>query len=709
MRDMGRSIRSVAGAVALALLAFGMRGDAQQPAPPSPSSQDPAVPTSGPPGSQSPDAGQDAQQPPVFRAGINFVRVDVIVSGRDGQPVENLTQADFQVLEDGQPQTISTFKLVNLDGGAAPGPDGPPKPIRSDFDEEAEAARDDVRLFGIFLDDYHVRRDTSMRLREPLAAFVDTKLGPSDMVALMYPLESVESLRFTRNHSAIVRGIQSFLGRKFDYEPINEYEQRYVMYPTEIVERIRTQVSLSALRALIVHLGGLKEGRKALLLVSEGYTYMVPPQKRSDTALLPPNPFDPGTNTDPLAGGLNDPVESRASWLASTDMQSDLREIYDAANRNNVAIYSIDPRGLTGSDFDITDNISQAVGRDYLNSTQDTLRTLSEETDGRAIVNQNDVAPGLAQIVRDSSAYYLIGYDSAAAPTDGKFHKIEVRVKRANVQVRARKGYWAITHENAERILAPEKPGPPPGVSKALAVATEPVRERTIQSWLGTSRGADGKTTVTFLWQPAPRPGAPAARASETPAAVSLMALGDDGSPYYRGRVALPPAAGAVAREAAHVSFDVPPGAMHLRLTVESADQGVLDSEVRDLDVPDLTGPGTALGTPAVFRARTARQIQDLRAAADAVPVVEREFTRAERLLIRVPVYGAAPAISARLLNQAGDPMQELAVEPPASPDAPAQIELALSSLAPGPYVLEISATGAGEPITEYVGLKVAS
>lgn len=703
---MSWSIRRTVGALLVACVALGAHGDAQQPAAPQPSAQPPtdqAPPDSGAPDGQQP---QSQQPTPTFRAGINFVRVDVIVSGRQGQPVEDLTADDFEVLEDGKPQTIATFKLVELDGGVSPDPDtnGPPRAIRTDDDELAEAARDDVRLFAIFLDDYHVRQETSLRIRETLAEFVATKLGPSDMIALMYPLQPVSTLRFTRNHDAVVRGLMDFLGRKYNYEPTNDYEQRYASYPTEIVERIRNDVSLSALEALIVHMGGLKEGRKSLMLVSEGYTYMVPPQRRSPSAVLPVNPLSPGS--DPLAG-QDDPIEQQAAWRSTIDMQEQLRYIWDAANRNNVAIYSIDPRGLAGSEFDIEDNIGARLGSEYLRTTQDTLRTLSEESDGRAIVNRNDIAPGLDQIVRDSSAYYLIGYDSAAAPTDGKFHKIEVRVKRPNVQVRARQGYWAITRENAERILAPKKAGPPPGVSKALAVVNEPLRARVIQSWLGTSRGPDGKTTVTFIWQPSPRPGA---RDVETPAVVSLMALGDDGTPYFRGRAERPdtPNAGA-APGASRTAFDVPPGMMHLRITVESEDGATLDSEVRDVDVPDLSSPDAVLGTPLVFRARTARQFADLKAAADPIPAIGHEFSRTEQLLIRVPLFGPAPDLSARLLNRAGDAMQDVAVEPPASPQAPAQIELPLSSLAPGDYVLEITADTGPEPSVEYVGIRVGS
>jgi len=92
-------------------------------------------------------------QPPTFRGGVNFVKVDVIVTDAAGRPTLDLRQDDFQVSENGKPQTIEAFKLVKLDGGVAQTADGPRKAIRNDSDEELEAARDDVRLFAIFLDD----------------------------------------------------------------------------------------------------------------------------------------------------------------------------------------------------------------------------------------------------------------------------------------------------------------------------------------------------------------------------------------------------------------------------------------------------------------------------------------------------------------------------------------------------------------------------
>src|SRR3954469_14471544 len=119
----------VAGAALL--LALGADGVAQQAAKPAQPSQQQG---------QQPPAEQPPQQPPpVFRAGINYVRVDVITSDKNGNPVGDLQAADFDVSEDGKPQKIDTFKLIKLDGGSADAAKDPPKEIRNDYDEEMEA------------------------------------------------------------------------------------------------------------------------------------------------------------------------------------------------------------------------------------------------------------------------------------------------------------------------------------------------------------------------------------------------------------------------------------------------------------------------------------------------------------------------------------------------------------------------------------------
>ena len=660
---------------------------------------------------------EEQPQQPTFRAEINVVRVDVIVTDRDGNPVTDLQADDFEVFEDDTPQTIDSFRLVHLTGTPEPGAE-PARPIRSGFDEEREAAREDVRLFAIFFDDYHVRFENAVRLRETLINFISTQLGPLDMVSVMYPLTPLDAVQMTRNHESIVAAIERFEGRKYKYEPRNLFEQQYAEYPTSVVERIRNEVSLSGLRALVTHLGGLREGRKALILVSEGYTNYLPPQLRDRFAGVPGS-GDP-SQLNPLAG--DSPLEQTSAVFADLEIMRDLRYVFNAANRGNTAIYAVDPRGLAVSEFDLSQpSIGIRTDAQALRMTIDTLRTLAEETDGRAIVNQNEVGPGLRQMVRDSSTYYLIGYNSTQAPSDGEFHEIKVRVKRDGIRVRARKGYWALTVDDVARASAAAlDPGPPSEVEEALAAIVEPRRGRFVRTWVGSARGDDGRTRVTFVWEAVPL--VPGERREEL-GRVALTASNDAGDPYYRGRI--PDAAGGTsARDAGasrqsgpsppssgRVTFDVAPGQMHMMIAVEGTTGDVLDREITETTIVDFTGTDVAFSTPAIFRAGTELEMRRLVGDLDAVPTAGRTFRRTERVLIRFEVYApgsAVPTVTARLLNRSGSSMSDIPVQPPA-PGQPTQIDLALARLAPGEYLVELSATAGDESAKELIAFRVVS
>src|SRR5688500_15802117 len=263
----------VLAAALAAPLALGVRAQDAPPQQPAPAPT-PAAPAS-------PD------QTPIFRADINFVRVDVIVTDRQGNPVHDLKQEDFEVTEDGKPQSIQTFKLINVTDDTGLGAD-PPREVRNQIEEQMEAARDDVRVFAIFLDDYHVRLENSMRAREEIARFVENQLQPADMAGIMYPLWSINDVLLTRNRKTIASAIRGFVGRKYDYTPRNAYEERYVHYVSTMeAERIRNEVTLSALKGLIIRLGGLREGRKAILLISEGFTNALPAQVQDPIASQP--------------------------------------------------------------------------------------------------------------------------------------------------------------------------------------------------------------------------------------------------------------------------------------------------------------------------------------------------------------------------------------------------------------------------------------
>lgn len=644
----------------------------------------------------------------VFRSGINYVRVDAFVTDGDGNPVFDLTQDDFEVYEDGVPQTVDSFQVIRVD--RTPELSGAPLTgvgvTRSD--QELAASRPDVRVFVIFLDDYHVREGNSVRARRMLVDFLENDLLPTDLVGVMYPLMPVSDVRLTRDHQAVINAVGRFDGVKYEYEVRNLYEGRYNFYPTEIVERIRNEVSLSALRGLMTMLGGLREGRKSVLLVSEGYTNYVPPQLRSQTADLRADPRVNPTVLDPFAG--DNPYEETRSFFDGSAMLAELRRVIETASRFNASVYAVDPRGLAAFEFDLDQpQISYRTDQRALRFTQDTLRVLAEETGGRAIVNQNDLRPGLQQMLDDASGYYLLGYNSSAAPTDGEFHAIEVRVKREGLRVRAREGYWAVTVRDVERSLVTRAHEPPKAVDAALAALAEPRRGRLVRTWVGTSRAENGRTRVTFAWEPAEARGR-----RDTASRVLVTAMGDTGRAYFRGRVpeqvrsagrgttrrrgrraaAAPP-------PATRVEFEADPGSMRMNLAIEGEAGEVLDRDRDEIVVPDFTGPDVVLSTPYFVRARNALEFRTLVSDRDAPPTVSRDFRRTDRLLLRFDVYApgdAAPEVEASLLNRGGDAMFPLDVRAAEDGGAFRQVELAPSFLAPGEYVIEIRATlGDGE------------
>jgi VWFA-related protein len=698
-------------ALALALLvAAGLPGGSRAvirgaEAPPPQAAQAPAQPPPPAGAEPTPQREQQPPAPPVFRTAIDFVRVDVIVTDRKGQPITDLKPEEVEVFEDGDRQDIESFKLFRIDELTET---TPARPIRSLFDEESEAQRPDVRLFAFFLDDYHVRRGNAMRARIDIADFVRRSIAPQDMVGIMYPLTPTSDVVMGRNHEALARAIETFDGRKYDYFPRNQFEEQYSNYPAVVVEQIRNQVSLGALKGLIIKLGGLREGRKALILVSEGYTNYLPPQLR-DPVASQPGLGNPARGDESVGDNMG---EQRERWFSQAEMLSDLKDIYDLANRNNVSIYALDPRGLAAFEHDVNEAVPFQMDSAMLRQTMDSIRVLADETDGRAIVNRNDLAAGMRQIIRDSSAYYLIGYNSRKAPKDGKFHEIRVRVKRPGVEVRHRKGYWALTPEETARAIAPPKPEVPRDVDAALGALQTSTRNQYISSWMGLSRGSHGKTRVTFVWEPSPGGGrSGAARAAEQAAQVQLTVVGEDGAPHFRG--AAPDLSGAnpAVRGPQRMTFEVPPGRIQVKYNIRDASESTIDTDVRELSIPDLSAPQVSLSTPGVFRARTAPEAQTILKDPNAVPVVAREFRRTERLIIRTQAYGPGtevPAVTAKLLNRVGTAMQEIPVALDQQ-SGQAQIDLPLSGIAPGEYLLDVRASGQAGEAKHLVAFKVVS
>lgn len=569
------------------------------------------------------------QQPPIFRGGTNVVRVDVTVTDRRGEPAVDLARDDFSLTEDGAPQTIDSFELVRATGEST---DDRSLEIHSQSQVATEAARDDVRLFLIFWDEYHIGQFIpALRGRETLTEFVRTAFGPTDLVGIMDQLTTLDSIRFTRERMDLLNQIHALKGRFGLFIPARSpVEEAHLQFPREI-GRLRNEVTTSALTAAAAFLGNFREGRKAILFVSQGL---------------------------PIFGRSNE----TQSYM----------EIVRTANTNNTAIYTLDP--------------ASEVGR-----RPDSLMSLAGDTGGRSFAGSNRPELLLPQMVRDSSAYYLLGYRSPA-PVDGKFHRIKVRLNKDGYDVRARSGYFAPSVGELERGRADAAAAAavPTDIERAIGeLSTTGRSERRIDYWIGMARGEGGRTRVTVAWTPT------VSRPTDGEIALALSAVAPDGSSYFRTDHT-------TSRE---VSFDAPAGELVLATTAFNARGDEIDADRRRVTVPTLDGSQLAIGSPVVFRTRTARDARAVTEGTEVHPEVGREFYRNDRLFVRFPVYGGEGAATARLLNRRGAELRALTVAPVR--EGMYQLDIPLSASAPGEYVIAIEARRGDQSVRTLVPIRV--
>jgi VWFA-related protein len=528
------------------------------------------------------------------------VRLDAIVTDSQDRPIRDLTLTDFEITDNGQTRPVDAVALQSSH---------------------------DARLVAIFLDEYHVQAgDSTERARAALAKFVDTELRPGDLVAIMKPLDplnTIQTLTVIEDRTKLEAQIEAFTGRKGDYTPTTAFEQNFMSRASGPADASRAQIVSSALQSLAIRIGAIREGRKTLVLISEGFSPTL------------------ARGSDRLTGSL--------------------RAIVYAANRYGVAIYPIDP-GLS------------AAGA---NSEGDaaTLKMLADQTGGEAAFNQVDLMPALKQAVADEDEYYVVTY-RAASSGDGKFHPVQLRVNRADAQIRVRSGYWSANPELLKLAAGVTTP--------RASVPIRPTHSSTlIRPWVGTARGPDGLTNVTVTWDPGLAP-----PRNQRVGSVELKATTGDGKVIFDAPL-MPRA-----------TFAATPGIVHLEMTILGLDGRTLDSDYRGIQVPNLRVTRLTFASLQVMRTHSAREFVDASKNPAANPAPSREFSRAERLLLRVPVYtatDAVPTVTATLLNRLGTPMRVLN---PVTSDLPAEIvqfDLPLSSLAPDDYRVELKATAGTE------------
>jgi VWFA-related protein len=445
---------------------------------PAPSGQAPQEPAK-----QTPE--QPPKPPPRFRAATNLVRVDVYAT-KDGTPVQDLTAADFEVFEDNTPQKIDSFEhIVVTPAGSEPVVE--PSSVTRANELAADPRR---RVFVLYLDTEHVGYEGSHAIKEPLIELMTRIMSADDLVGLMTPKMSPSQVTFGRRTQVIEEGLRRhwFWGRRTSimldereelysqcFPPTRSAEPSPSILAKQMIERRRERMVLDSLQDLIRHMGAVREGRTAVITVSDGWKLFQP-----DPGMTRLRTDDQGRQADPIPGGpppvgvgpggglttrINNSgfgpsdrteCEKDRAELSMVDHARVFRDLFGEANRNNVSFYPIDPRGLPAFDTPIGPDPPLSLAADYaqLRNRTESLHTLAINTDGIALVNSNDLRKQIRRVADDLTSYYLMAYYSTNGKLDGRFRNIKVRAKRPGVEVRSRKGYRAATQEEVDRARA---------------------------------------------------------------------------------------------------------------------------------------------------------------------------------------------------------------------------------------------------------------
>ncbi|HEX5107975.1 MAG TPA: VWA domain-containing protein [Vicinamibacterales bacterium] len=623
---------------------------------------------------QAPSRGQP--RPPTFRAEVRYVEIDADVTDPQGRFVRGLTRNDFQLFEDGVRQDLVSFRLVDLPIEA---PLPPLDSARTPLEPDVTTNTGEGRMYVFLLDKpngaSNIGND-ALNARNWARQFIDGSLRPNDIAAVVHVQGNVsDGQPFTSNRRLLEASVErlTFAGSAVAGET-----------PDERIQAIRH--SFQAIQDISERLGAVTGRRKAILWINGSV------------------PFDPSE------------ISGDAARQGSVAFMQ--RDAVRAATRNNVALYAIDPAGLT---------TSQGLGE---LQRAGALRALAEETGGEAIVGTNNPRPGIERIVARSSTYYLLGYYPSMDHRDGKFHNVSVRVSRPGLSVRAKKGYYATAGgsavSGAPRSLAD---GLSAGGREALR-SPAPVRGLDVQLFAAAFRGTKNAASVLVSAQFGGRALRLGANDQVEVSYQPIDRQGKLGKGFRKVfTLNLKPDSRTIAEQSGLRFVDrleLPPGRHELRLAA-SQPTGSTGSVVAQIEVPDFTKEPLML-SGVVIASRNAGVPQQLLLSEPRVsktlrvdPTAVRRFTRDDELTAFAEAYvngSGSPEnveVSYTITSESGAvlvtaPGRTVDDGAPADPRRAAYSgRLPLTVLAPGNYVLLARATARGNSVTRQVPITVVS
>jgi len=601
------------------------------------------------------DARQDRTQPlPSFRSGVDVIQIDATVLDGAGRPVRGMRAANFTLFEDGKPQPIVAFSAVDV-------PDRVASPVAWMRDVAPDVVSNSVnerRLFVIVMDDAMLPVDAAMASRaKAIGRLLVERLGPSDLTAVLFTSNNSHAQDFTNDRSRLLAAIDGFRPgfRGADMPPPADPDPGNRMLPGRNTDEVAYRASLRTLRKAAEYLADVPQSRKAIVYVGVG---------------VPMDTFNPRSEFDKT-------------------LRDDAKDLFRRAERANVNISAIDPAGLGGLDAYFE---THKDARPDTRLHRDFLLSLADNTGGRAVVDTNAYADGIAQLVRENGSYYLLGY-APKDPADRRLRSIEVKTNVAGVAVRARRNY------------ATDKPGPvndkAPPLARAVAgllPQADIAMVTSVAPFAVPGKPEVALAIITDVRQPAPKE-----RVTED---LELMARaftpdGDSrGVQRQNARVVLRPGDNDAEFDVL-TRLDLKPGRYSVRMAAHSTASGKSGSVYTDVVIPDFARDEVSLSGVVLNAApgRAAAPRDALAALMPIVPTTLRVFDVHDQVTSFLRVYqgGRRPLVTATLtvrIVDAGDKEVFHSTESIGAErfgvgrGADALRELPLGDCAPGPHLL---------------------
>ncbi|HTV66287.1 MAG TPA: VWA domain-containing protein [Bryocella sp.] len=573
-----------------------------------------------------------------FKAQSELVLVNVSVRDRNGNLMRDLKPGDFTILEDGKPQKVATFDIENMQKapavetakeqvdllGVAP-KKATAIPEDALMSKQAQAIKD-RRLIILFFDLSAMEPDEIERSAQAAQNYVDKQMQPADLVAVVSLASSITlNQDFTSDRALLKKALQGFnlgAGAGFEEGSVGTTEgtpdnaNSFTVDDTEY-NIFNTDRRLEALRTVAQQVASVPQ-QKALIYFSSGMD------------------------------------------RTGIENESELRSAINAAVLANMAIYTMDIRGLQAlppggaAQNASLRGISPYNGASTLNdlnsnfTTQETLVSLSVDTGGRAYLDSNDFTRVFRGVQQDMEMYYLLGYHSTNTAHDGKFRRITVRVNRPGVKLEYRKGYYATADfkhsnkEDRERQLQEELASDLPSTELPLYLAT------------GYFRLADNRFYVPISLI-VPGSAIPFTRnRDQDKATLDVIGVVTDEKKLPAGAIRdtvklAVNAANEVQRK--NVQYDngvvLPPGKYHLKIVVRENENGQMGAFETDFTIPDLKSTPVKMSSIVMssqLEPAGKRDTNDplVRNGSKIVPSVTRVFSSGQHLYLYYEVYDPA-------------------------------------------------------------------